>query len=113
MQAFVGLVAESIGDAVRDKAVAVLALALTSPSELTPQEAALAVEAAVFAHFAEQGKPALRSACPVAVAHMLFLYSNTSLLALLQLPCSVLPQESTCCLETGSAGCLWGQRLLS
>ena len=54
--------AESLGDAVRDKAVAILALALTSPSELTPQEAAVAVEAAVFAHFAEQGKPASRSA---------------------------------------------------
>ena len=65
-----GLVAESLGDAVRDKAVAVLALALTSPSELTPQEAALAVEAAVFAHFAEQGQPALRSAFPVTVAQL-------------------------------------------
>lgn len=54
--------AESLGDAVRDKAVAILALALTSPTELTPQEAALAVEAAVFANFAEHGKPASRSA---------------------------------------------------
>lgn len=56
-----GLVAESLGDAVRDKAVAILALALTSPSELTPTEAAQALEAAVFAHFAEAGAPGLRS----------------------------------------------------
>lgn len=57
---FEGLVAQSLEDAVRDKAVAILALALSSPSELTPQEVAVAVEAAVFAHFAEEGKPASR-----------------------------------------------------
>ncbi len=51
----------SLGDAVRDKAVAILGLALTCPSDLTPQEAAIAVEEAVFAQFAEQGVPGMRS----------------------------------------------------
>ena len=100
----VKLVAQSLGDAVRDKAVAILALALTSPSELTPPEAALAVEAAVFAHFAEQGVPALRSVsfppCPVAIApvaqpSVLGLTSVLFLLILLQL-LPVQPWLSVC-----------------
>jgi len=54
------------GDSVRGKAVAILGLALTSPTDLTPQEAAVALEAAVFAHFAEHGEPGMRS---VTLAH--------------------------------------------
>ena len=49
------------GDSVRGKAVAILGLALTSPTDLTPHEAAVALEAAVFAHFAEHGEPGMRS----------------------------------------------------
>ena len=50
-----------VQNAVRDKAVAILGLALISPSELTPHEAAVAVEAAVFDKFAEHGVAGIRS----------------------------------------------------
>ena len=94
---FEGLVAQSLGDAVRDKAVAILALALTSPSELTPQEAAVAVEAAVFAHFAEEGKPASRSAlCPLSALLLAVAHKR-------RLPCnSVLEYQKR---ESCAAGC--------
>lgn len=78
-----------LGDPVRDKAVAILGLALTSPRDLTPQEAALAVEAAVFALFAEHG-----------VAGMRFVLHG-SLPNLLHLP--------TCTFN--SAACLWSNQL--
>jgi len=56
-----GTAGQPHGDSVRGKAVAILGLALTSPTDLTPQEAAVALEAAVFAHFAEHGEPGMRS----------------------------------------------------
>ena len=61
-----GTAGQPHGDSVRGKAVAILGLALTSPTDLTPQEVAVAVEAAVFAHFAEHGEPGMRS---VTLAH--------------------------------------------
>ena len=51
---------QSLGDVVRDKAVAILGLALTSPSDLSPHEAAVALEAAVFAAFSEHGYAGMR-----------------------------------------------------
>ncbi len=63
-----GTAGQPHGDSIRGKAVAILGLALTSPSDLTPQEAAVALEAAVFAHFAEHGEPGMRS---VTLAHSL------------------------------------------
>ncbi len=57
-----GTAGQPHGDSVRGKAIAILGLALTSPTDLTPQEAAVALEAAVFAHFAEHGVPGMRSA---------------------------------------------------
>lgn len=78
-----------LGDPVRDKAVAILGLALTSPRDLTPQEAALAVEAAVFALFAEHGVAGMR--CVM----------RGSLPNLLHLP--------TCTFN--SAVCLWSNQL--
>ena len=56
-----GMIGRSLGDAVRDKALAILGLALTSPVELTPQEAAVALEEAVFIQFSEQGAAGMRS----------------------------------------------------
>ncbi|KAL0035447.1 hypothetical protein WJX77_006587 [Trebouxia sp. C0004] len=55
-----GTAGQPHGDSVRGKAVAILGLALTSPTDLTPQEAAVALEAAVFAQFAEHGEPGMR-----------------------------------------------------
>ncbi|KAL0044400.1 hypothetical protein WJX82_004103 [Trebouxia sp. C0006] len=55
-----GTAGQPRGDSVRGKAVAILGLALTSPTDLTPHEAAVALEAAVFAHFAEHGEPGMR-----------------------------------------------------
>ena len=59
-----GTAGQPHGDSVRGKAVAILRLALTSPTDLTPQEAAVALEPAVFARFAEHGEPGMRSVTP-------------------------------------------------
>ena len=56
----VGVGGQTPAQTVRQKAVAILELAFTSPCDLTPLEAAVAVEQAVFAQFAEQGVPGMR-----------------------------------------------------
>lgn len=71
-----GTAGQPHGDSVRGKAVAILGLALTSPTDLNPQEVAVALEAAVFAHFAEHGVSGMRS---VTLAHCLQLVGKSYL----------------------------------
>ena len=101
-----GTASQLQGDSVRGKAVAILGLALTSPTDLTPQEAAVALEAAVFAHFAEHGEPGMRS---VTLAHCLQIINRhvsrpnhaLSLVDLLQHACIAPPMGSA--LQSGLA----------
>ena len=83
-----GMAGQPHGDSVRGKAVAILGLALISPTDLTPQGAAVALEAAVFAHFAEHGEPGMRSVTP---AHGLANHCQSLFLPKSHLACFSMP----------------------